>query len=132
MTQNNSNLFHCCHQSSISSPNSISYSVLVVSPIHGWSSLDANAGTEEHVSIVPGVVAAHRFTCCCIILWQGCSSESSEMWPMFSQRIRNHRQTTFIRSSGTGHTVRCGLLHLAYIKKMRKHIKTFGFSSKQK
>ena len=60
------------------------------------------------MSIVCDFQAVHRLTCCCSLIlwrWQGCSSESSEMWSVFCHRMRKHRRTTFMRSSAPGHTL---------------------------
>jgi len=46
--------FRPCHQSSISC------SILLVSPICRWTALDANTGTEDHMSIISDVPAVHR------------------------------------------------------------------------
>ena len=51
-------LLYFCHQSSIS------YKVLMVSPIQGRSVLDINAAAEEHSSIVPDLLAVHGLTGC--------------------------------------------------------------------
>ena len=87
------------HSLSLQSPKQYDLQHTGVSQIHGSTVLDASAGIEEHISIVPDFLATHRLTSCCgIILGVGKDAALKLLRCGVLQRTKKHRWATFVRS----------------------------------